>query len=87
VADDLFGVLETCTAVISDRFSPRAERGATGASRRLHEFVDTDAFRIGDVDITSADGGIPLLVPPLLFWERIGVTTGAYPRIRVLQGC
>jgi len=36
-------------------------------------------FRLGDVDITSPDGGVPMLVPPLLFWQRIGVTTGGMP--------
>ena len=81
VADDLFGVLETMhAAVISDRFSPGGLSAAqpVRVGAYMNSWTQT-AFRIGDVDITSADGGIPLLVPPLLFWERIGVTTGGIP--------
>lgn len=81
LADDLFSALETMhAAVITDRFSPGglsvAESARVGAY--MNSWTQT-GFRIGDVDVTSPDGGAPLLVPPLLFWQRIGVTTGGTP--------
>ncbi len=81
VTDNLFSVLETMSApVITDRFSSGGL--STAESSRVGAFMNSwtqTTFRLGDVDITSPDGGVPLLVPPLLFWQRVGVTTGGMP--------
>ena len=81
VTDNLFSILDTVsTPVITDRFSSgglsSAESSRAGAF--MNSWTQT-TFRLGDVDITSPDGGVPLLVPPLLFWQRVGVTTGGMP--------
>jgi hypothetical protein len=81
VTDSLFSVLDTVSAApITDRFSSGGLSAAE--SSRVGAFMNSwtqTTFRLGDVDITSPDGGVPMLVPPLLFWQRIGVTTGGMP--------
>jgi len=79
-AGNLFSLLETTqAAVISDRFSG----GVNAAeSARLGAFLTSwtqTAFRIDDVDISSATRGGPVFVPPVAPWQRVSVTSGVVP--------
>src|SRR6266850_854980 len=67
VADDVFAAMETVYGmVITDRFSSGGVSDAQPA--RVGGFMNSwtqTTFRVGDVDVTSPDGGVPLFVPPL----------------------
>ena len=78
--DNLFSLLETTQPeVISDRFfggvNP-AEPARLGVF--LASWTQT-TFLVDGVDITSADRGGPLLVPPVLVWQSARVTSGVIP--------
>ena len=81
IADTVSGALETVYGmVITDRFSSGGVSDAQPA--RVGAFLNSwtqTTVRIGDVDVTSPDGGVPLFVPPLVFWQRIGVTAASMP--------
>ncbi len=81
VPDDVFGALERMYGmVITDRFSGGGLSDAQPA--RVGGFLNSwtqTTIRIGDVDVTSPDGGVPLLVPSLLFSRRVAVTTASMP--------
>jgi hypothetical protein len=75
--ENVFGILKTTQApLVSDRFS----KGLNPAeAARIGAFLDSwtqTRYRIGDVDITSVRGGVPMLVPQAQMWDRISVTSG-----------
>ncbi len=78
--ESLFSTLETTQApVISDRFSAGlnpAEPARLGAF--LNSWTQT-TYRIGDVDITSPQGGVPMFVPQVPLWKSVAVTSGLVP--------
>ena len=78
----LYSILDTMPAeVISDRI----DTGGlfTGESARVGSHGSSwtqTMFRLGDVDITNPDGsGTPMLVPGLLAWNQVEITTGLMP--------
>ena len=77
---NLFSLLETAQPeVVSDRFSGSVNLAEPA---RLGVFLTSwtqTTFLMDGVDITSADRGGPLFVPPVLPWQRVGVTSGAFP--------
>jgi hypothetical protein len=78
-SDNLFAVIESIQpSIISDRFSNGGLFAAQPA--RLGGFLGSftqTLFRVGDVDVTDANGsGMPLLIPDLMIWQRVDVTTG-----------
>lgn len=79
-ADNLFSLLETTqAAVISDHFSGGVN---PAKSVRLGAFLTSwtqTAFRIDDVDISSATRGGPVFVPPIAPWQHVSVTSGVVP--------
>ena len=80
-AGNLFAVLETMQAeAVADRFnSGGLNGGATSHVVALLGSRHQTRYRIGDIDITSAAGGTPLLFPDVAFWRRVEVTTGMMP--------
>lgn len=79
---NLFSILEAAhEQVTSDRFYTGGL--STGEPPRLGAQLASPAqnqFRIGDVDITDPNGsGAPMLFPELLYWQHIGILTGAMP--------
>jgi len=79
-AGNLFSLLETAQPeVVSDRFSGSVNLAEPA---RLGVFLTSwtqTTFLMDGVDITSADRGGPLFVPPVLPWQRVGVISGAFP--------
>lgn len=79
-AGNLFSLLETAQAeIISDRFSGGVNQ--TDAAR-LGAFLTSwtqTAFRIDDVDISSAVDGRPMFVPPVTLWQRVNIWSGTMP--------
>ena len=79
-AGNLFSLLETTQAeIISDRFSGGVNQ--TDAAR-LGAFLTSwtqTAFRIDDVDISSAVDGRPMFVPPVTLWQRVNIWSGTMP--------
>ena len=78
----LYSILDTMPAeVISDRI----DTGGlfTGESARVGSHGSSwtqTMFRLGDADITNPDGsGTPMLVPGLLAWDHVDITTGLMP--------
>jgi hypothetical protein len=79
-ADNLFSLLETTLPeVVSDRFSGSvnlAEPARLGAY--LTSWTQT-TFLLDGVDVTSAERGGPLFVPPVHAWQGVDVTSGVLP--------
>lgn len=81
-SENLFVLLETTQpTLISDRFFGGGlyigEPGRVGGF--LGSWSQT-LFRIGDVSLTDpAGGGVPLLFPDLMLWEKVDVATGLMP--------
>ena len=79
--DDLFGALDTVDGMVTtDRFSAGGLSNAQPAL--VGAFLDSwtqTTIRVGDVDITSPDGGVPLFVPTLLFWRSLAATASSMP--------
>ena len=81
-SDNLFLILETIQAsLISDRFSGGGLY--TGQPARVGGFLASwsqTMFRVGEASVTDpAGGGVPLLFPDLMLWERVQVATGLLP--------
>ena len=81
LAGSVFSVLETMQAeAVADRFNSGGLNG--GAASHLVALLGSQRqsrYRIGDVDISSAKGGTPMLFPDLAFWQRVDVTTASMP--------
>ncbi len=79
-SNNLFSLLETAQPdVVSDRFSGSVNLAEPA---RLGVFLTSwtqTTFLMDGVDITSGDRGGPLFVPPVLPWQRVEVTSGAFP--------
>ncbi len=79
-ANNLFSLLETAQPeVVSDRFSGSVNLAEPA---RLGVFLTSwtqTTFLMDGVDITSAKHGGPLFVPQVLPWQRVEVTSGAFP--------
>ena len=78
----VFSVLDTTQPeIVSDRFFSGGLNA--GVPARLGAFLGSwtqTQFRIGDANVTDPAGsGSPLLWPELLFWQRVGTTTGLMP--------
>jgi hypothetical protein len=77
---NLFSLLETTQPeIVSDRFSGSVNLAEPA---RLGVFLTSwtqTTFTVDGVDITSAERGGPLVVPPVLAWQSVGVTSGAFP--------
>lgn len=77
---NLFSLLETTQPeIVSDRFSGSVNLAEPA---RLGVFVTSwtqTTFLVDGVDITSAERGGPLVVPPALAWQSVGVTSGMFP--------
>lgn len=81
-SENLFVLLETTQpTLISDRFSGGGLY--IGEPGRLGGFLGSwsqTLFRVGDVNLTDpASGGVPLLFPDLMLWEKVDIATGAMP--------
>ena len=78
--DNLFSLLETTQPeVVSDRFSGSVNLAEPA---RLGVFLTSwtqTTFLVDGVDVTSADRGGPLFVPPALTWQGVQVTSGVFP--------
>ena len=78
--DNLFSLLETTQPeVVSDRFSGSVNLAEPA---RLGVFLTSwtqTTFLVDGIDITSADRGGPLFVPPALTWQGAAVTSGVFP--------
>jgi hypothetical protein len=82
LSDNVYAALETTQPeVIADRFNNGGLNVAEGA--RVGAFLGSwsqTLFRVGDINVSDPSGtGASLLFPSLLFWSRIGVTTGLMP--------
>lgn len=77
---NLFSILETTQAeIVTDRFNSGGLNAGEGS--RVGGFFASwsqTRFRIGDVDISSANGG-PLLFPDLALWQHIHITSALTP--------
>ena len=77
---NLFSLLETAQPeVVSDRFSGSVNLAEPA---RLGVFLTSwtqTTFLMDGVDITSAARGGPLFVPSIQPWQRVDVTSGAFP--------
>lgn len=78
--DNLFALLETTQPeVVSDRFSGSVNLAEPA---RLGVFLTSwtqTTFLVDGVDITSAERGGPLFVPPVTTWQGARVTSGVFP--------
>ena len=78
--DNLFSLLETTQPeVVSDRFSGSVNLAEPA---RLGVFLTSwtqTTFLVDGIDITSADRGGPLFVPPTLTWQGARMTSGVFP--------
>ena len=82
LGDNIYALLETTQAeVIADRFNAAGLN--VGGPSRLGGFLGSwsqTRFRIGDLDISSPDGGgEALLFPEVMPWQRLRVDTGLMP--------
>jgi len=79
-SNNLFSLLETAQPeVVSDRFSGSVNLAEPA---RLGVFLTSwtqTTFLMDGVNITSGNRGGPLFVPPVLPWQRVEVTSGAFP--------
>jgi hypothetical protein len=79
---NLFTLLDT---VIPDVITDRVDTGGlnTGSASRIGAHGSSwtqPVFRLDGVDITAPDGsGAPLLLPGVIAWDRVDVTTGLMP--------
>ena len=77
---NLFSLLETAQPeVVSDRFSGSVNLAEPA---RLGVFLTSwtqTTFLMDGVDVTSAARGGPLFVPSIQPWQRVEVTSGAFP--------
>lgn len=81
-SDNIFLVLETIQAsLISDRFSGGGLY--TGQAARVGGFLGSwnqTLYRLGEASVTDpTGGGVPLLFPDLMLWQRVQVATGMLP--------
>ena len=78
---NLFAVLETIEPeVIADGFHSGGLNGGTSAG--VAAFLASPRqtrYRVGDIDLSSAIDGTPLLFPHLMPWHRVDVTTALMP--------
>lgn len=78
-------LLSLFDATIADLIADRVDTGglSTGQAARIgaHGSSWTQTlFRLGEVDITDPDGGgTPLLLPGVIEWDRVDVSTGVMP--------
>jgi hypothetical protein len=80
-AGNLFSALETMQAeAVADRFNSGGLNGGTPSHIvALLGSRNQTRYRIGDVDITGATAGTPLLFPDAAFWQRVDVATAMMP--------
>lgn len=78
---NLFSILETTQPdVVTDRFnSSGLNAGEPARVTGLLGSWSQTRYRIGDVNITSPNGGLPLLFPEIAFWQQVHVTSGYMP--------
>ena len=78
--DNLFALLETTQPeAVSDRFSGSVNLAEPA---RLGVFLTSwtqTTFLVDGVDVTSAERGGPLFVPPALTWQSARATSGVFP--------
>jgi hypothetical protein len=80
-AGNLFSALETMQAeIVADRFNSGGLNG--GAASYVVSLLGSrrqTRYWFGDVEITSAAGGTPLLFPDSALWRRVDVDTAMMP--------
>src|SRR5688572_4226001 len=77
---NLFSLLETTQAeVVSDRFFGAVNPAEVGRLGVLLTSWAQTSFLVDGVDVTSADRGGPVFIPPVDVWQGVRVTSGAFP--------
>jgi hypothetical protein len=78
--DNLFALLETTQPeVVSDRFSGSVNLAEPARLGVFLTPLTQTTFLVDGVDITSAERGGPLFVPPALTWQGAQATSGVFP--------